>query len=77
MPRSQRRGRRAAAGVAALHLEADDAVAEGLEDDVAAVACRGPDPRLDELLDHLNRFGVLGFKDGPPAFVIDRSGVLA
>ena len=61
---SQRRGRGGAAGAGALHLEVDDAVAEALEDDVAAVARhRGPDPRLDELLDRLDRFGVLGVKE--------------
>ncbi len=69
---SQRRGRGGAAGAGAFHLEVDDAVAEAPEDDVAAVARhRVPDPRLDELLDRLDRFGVLGVKDLPPAFAID------
>ena len=58
MPQGRRRG--GAAGAGALHREVDDAVAEALEDDVAAVARhRGPDPRLDQFLDRLDRFGVL------------------
>src|SRR5271168_3827728 len=56
----QRRGRGGAAGTGALHLQVDDAVAEALEDDVAAVAChRRSDPCLNQFLDRLDGFGVL------------------
>ena len=45
-------------------VEIDDPVAEALEDDVAAVAGdRGADPRLDQLLDRLDRLGVLGVEE--------------
>ena len=45
-------------------VEIDDPVAEALEDDVAAVAGdRRADPRLDQLLDRLDRLGVLGVEE--------------
>ena len=52
-------------------VEIDDAVAEALEDDVAAVAGhRGPDPRLDQFLDRLDRLGILGVEE----FLVRRRG---
>ena len=61
---SQRRRRGGAAGAGALHLEIDHAVAETLEDDVAAIArhCR-PDAGFDQFLDGLDRFRVLGVEE--------------
>src|SRR5271165_528213 len=60
----QRGGRGGAAGAGAFHFEVDDAVAKTLEDDVAAVARHGgADAGLDQLLDRLDRLGVLGVKE--------------
>ena len=62
VPKRRRRG--GAAGAGALHLEIDDSVAKTFEDDVAAVARdRRADPGLDQLLDRLDRFGVLGVEE--------------
>src|ERR1700727_1376606 len=59
---SRRRG--GAAGAGALHLEIDDSLAIALEDDVAAVASdRRADSGLDQFLDRLDRFGVLGVEE--------------
>ena len=45
-------------------VEIDDPVAEALEDDVATVAGdRRADPRLDQLLDRLDRLGIVGVEE--------------
>src|SRR3984957_3272557 len=60
----ERRRRGGAAGAGALHLEIDDSLAIALEDDVAAVASdRRADSGLDQFLDRLDRFGVLGVEE--------------
>src|SRR5580704_2657579 len=62
VPEGRRRG--GTAGTGALHLEIDDSLAIALEDDVAAVASdRRADSGLDQFLDRLDRFGVLGVEE--------------
>ena len=68
---AQRCGRRRAAGAGALHVQIDDAVLEALEGNIATIAGdRRPHPRLDQLLDRGDGFGVGGIEK-----LVDFSGL--